>query len=105
VNVQQPVPIPRSVQWDFHDAQGSFPECLGPELIFRPQQSATSAYSSGGGAVVAAGYAPGQVFEATNFEDWEEYMLSFSQEETDVGWLGHAVFVGPPIDQPEVVVR
>jgi hypothetical protein len=105
VNVQQPVPIPRAVQWKYHDSEGSFPECLGPRLVFPAIQSAFAAYSTGGGAVAAEGSAPGQIFPATNFEDWEEYMLTFTQEEVETGWEGHAVFVSPPIDQPDVITR
>lgn len=95
------VPIPHSVQWNYHDSRGSFPECLHPKLVFPPMQSAFASYSTGGGAVSAFGAANGQSFPETNFTERLPYILSDKQEQVELGWIRHQIKVSPPLEETE----
>lgn len=101
---QYPTPSPASVSWNYHGSTGSFPECLHPKLVFPPVRTAFAAYSTGGGAVAAFGSANGQVFPATNFEDWQPYVIRDDQEEVEGGWKRVRITVFPP-DIPEFILR
>lgn len=99
---QSPVPVPTAVQWDYHDSQGRFEECLHPKMKFPALRSAREKYTTGGGTVAAAGAAPGQVFPATNFESWVPYTLYDKQRPEETGWFRERVTVHPP-EEPELI--
>lgn len=89
---QRPVPIPSSVSYDIVSRLGGFPECLHKRITIPPLTTTP------GNSI------PGQVFEATNFEEWSPYVLSDHQELVEGGYFRKKTTVYPPIP-PEEITR
>lgn len=93
-----PVPVPTAVSYDLPGIRGSFPECLHPKIVIPAAQTANAAFVAGDYATTS-GAVQGQVFPATNFEDWSPYVLTDKQW-FDNGYRRTRIQVAPPgVDQ------
>lgn len=101
---QYPAPEPTAVSYDFLGVKGSFPECLHPKIVLTDLRTATAVYTAGGTTGQAGGVLPGQIFPATNFEEWSPYFLSGKQSFVSVGYHFIRIQVRPPLI-PETIVR
>lgn len=71
-------PMGTTVSYDFHNVHDTFGKCLHPRLVFDAKQGAFTAYNAATDAAVSvSGSISGQIFEATNFTEWEAYVFSF----------------------------
>jgi len=89
-----PVPVPTSVSYDLPGLRGSFPECLHPKIVIPNTQTANAAFVAGDYST-ASGAIQGQVFPATNFEDWAPYVLTDKQW-FENGYRRTRIVVAPP---------
>jgi hypothetical protein len=97
-------PIPTDVQGSFGGLDVSFPRCLHGTVTF-PEALAGAQVVSGVGMVnPPPGRNPSKmVFPATNFTDWQPYVLDDEQEPVDGMYLRQKKTIYPPT-QPEVVI-
>ncbi len=95
-----PVPIPTAVSYDLPGVRGSFPECLHPKIIVPATQTADASFVLGlqGGA---SGVLQGQLFPATNFTEWEPYVVAHQQNFQN-GYLAKRVTVYPPLENERI---
>lgn len=100
---QTPVPVPTAVDYLLPGGVGrSFPECLHPKILIPPTSTATAELVAG--AAVGIGTSlEGQLFPATNFEEWSPYVLSDTQEITNGVWYRTRIRVFPP-GQPDAIL-
>lgn len=100
---QTPVPVATSVDYLLPGGVGrSFPECLHPKIEIPPTSTANAQLIAG----VATGIGTsleGQLFPATNFEEWAPYVLSDTQEMQGGVWYRVRIRVFPP-GQPDAIV-
>lgn len=82
---QYPTPCPAAVNYSFLNMRGGFPECLHKRIDIG------ALVSTLGGPPI-----PGQIFPATNFTEWQTYILSDRQELTSSGYYRKRVRVFPP---------
>lgn len=100
---QSPVPVPTAVSYDINGVQGRFPECLHPRIELGSTRSGIAQVSAGVVSSVG-GALEGQIFPATNFEEWAPYITSDTQELTGGGWYRVQWFAIPP-PPPDVIVQ
>lgn len=100
---QHQVPLPTSVSYDLINLRGGFPECLHKKIDFGELLGTTNSQY---GATVSNDYQvlQNQVFPATNFVDWEPYVLSDTQEFIGSCYYRTRVRVFPP-EQPPAIRR
>lgn len=103
---QYATPQPGHVSYEYHGVEGTFPSCLHATLIFDPKQTAFVKYNAATSTTsIAAATLSGQVFPATNFEDWQPYVKKVKTDVVEeVLHLAIKVTVYPP-PQPDVVQR
>jgi hypothetical protein len=100
---QTPVPVPTSVSYDINGVQGRFPECLHPKIEIVSTRSGVAQVVAGVVSEVG-GALEGQIFPATNFDEWAPYIKSDTQELTEAGWYRVQIIAIPP-DPPDVIVQ
>ena len=100
---QYETPVETAVSYDIPGARGSFPSCLHPKIVV-PSMRSSSTIVVQGSASDIAGAINGQVFPATNMEEWQPYVLSDQQKFENGAWRRTRVTVYPP-EQPEVIIR
>lgn len=99
---QHEVPQPSSVSYDVPGRSGTFPRCLHKKLIVPNARTGTEKVI-GDTTGDAAGIVSGQVFPATNFTEWDAYVIS-DKETFDVGYYRQKITVYPP-DEPQTVAN
>lgn len=101
---QTPVPVPTSVSYDINGVHGRFPECLHPRIELASTRSGIAQVVAGVVSEVG-GALEGQIFPATNFEQWEPYIYTDTQDQDENGgWLRTQTLAIPP-DPPDVIVQ
>lgn len=97
---QHDVPVPTSVSWDFLDSNGNFEECLHPKIII-PDLRTSYSFTAGGSS---AGALAGQIFPATNFIRWADYVVKDGFEFQNGVYIRTRVTVTPP-PEPRRIIR
>lgn len=100
---QTPVPVPTSVSYDINGVRGSFPECLHPKIEIISTRSGIAQVVAGVVSSVG-GALEGQIFPATNFEEWAPYIATDTQELTEAGWYRVQMIAIPP-EMPDTIVQ
>jgi hypothetical protein len=89
-------PVATSVQFSIPGLNGSFPECLHPDIDIPPARTANAVYL-GDQAFSGNGQVEGQFFPKTNFKTWLPYVLFDEQEMRESGWYRQRIRVFPPL--------
>jgi len=92
---QYPVPTASAVSYHLVNINGGFPECLHKKIDIL---AIVGADGSTGGVV------PGQEFPATNFTEWQPYVISDTQELTGGVYYRKRVRVFPP-PEPKTIIN
>lgn len=100
---QYETPVATSISYDIPGARGTFPESLHPKIVIPATRSSSTVVIQGSASDIA-GSIGGQVFPATNMEEWQPYVLSDQQKQENGAWRRTRVTVYPP-EQPEVIIR
>lgn len=101
---QTPVPVPTSVSYDINGVQGRFPECLHPLIKLESTRSGIAQVVAGVTSSVG-GALEGQIFPATNFEEWAPYITTDTQEQDENGGWHRTQWIAIPPDPPDVIVQ
>lgn len=100
---QYAVPRPTAVSYNVPGgASGNFPECLHPKIAIPDLRSGSLIFVAGA-VSDPQGNISGQLFPATEMEEWESYTLSDKQK-LQMGFYRYRVTVTPP-DEPDTIVR
>lgn len=71
-------PKPTTVQYEYANVRDTFRACLHNKLIFDTKQTAIVGYDAAAAvAVNVSGSVSGQIFEPTNFEEWQTHPFKF----------------------------
>lgn len=101
---QHDAPVPTRVSWDFLGNTGQFEECLHPKIIIPDQQTAFEYTKAVGESTAASGSLQGQIFPATNFTRWSDYVVKDSFEFENGAYIRTRVTVTPP-PEPRRIIR
>jgi hypothetical protein len=100
---QHDTPTPTRVSWDMLGNTGSFEECLHPDIIIPATRTAFAKYTAGESAS-AGGSLNGQRFPATNFTEWQDYVVSDTFSFENGAYIRVRITVTPPAE-PEIIIR
>lgn len=98
---QYPTPVPTAVSYDLPGVNGSIPECLHPRILVPTTRPASASFVLGN-QTSTGGALPGQLFPATNFEDWEPYVVSHKQDFQN-GYHAIRITVYPPLGSDDII--
>jgi hypothetical protein len=93
-----PQPIPTEVDGSYLGLSVNFPKCLHPRIVL-PElvPGAQIVFNAGAVDVTRDGTPKGQVFPATNFEDWRPFVIEDVVQPQRGLWLREKVTIYPPL--------
>jgi len=93
-----PQPIPTEVDGSYLGLSVNFPKCLHPRIVL-PElvPGAQIVFNAGAVNVTRSGTPKGQVFPATNFEDWRPFVIEDVVQPQKGLWLREKVTIYPPV--------
>jgi hypothetical protein len=93
-----PQPIPTEVDGSYLGLSVNFPKCLHPRIVL-PElvPGAQIVFNAGAVNITRAGTPKGQVFPATNFEDWRPFVIEDVVQPQKGLWLREKVTIYPPL--------
>lgn len=94
-------PVPTEVSFHYVNLSGSFPSCLHKTMTLQSLLG-TIGYVNSSGPTATPEVLKGQIFPATNFTGWEEYVLDDSQKLVNGVWVRTQIKVVPPEEPKEI---
>jgi hypothetical protein len=100
--VEHPQPVEDTVEWDFAGSRGGI-TCLHPKVVVPSRGNAYRTVVNGTVKTTAAPISNERVYPATNFEDWEPFVLSDEITRENGVYFRERVTIYPPAPNDRVI--